>query len=174
MKPGLALLMMLGLLGCKRLDMYTQNKYKTWDRSDFFHNGQSMRAPVPGTIARHRPDAPVAEPATIDAALVARGRQRYDIFCSPCHSRAGNGEGMIVKRGFPQPPSFYSARLRQAPAQHYYDVIEHGYGAMYSYADRVPPADRWAIIAYIRALQLSQDAQVAQLPPQDLQKLRQP
>jgi len=172
-RPGLALAALLvpALLGCKREDMYTQAKYKTWDRSDFFQSGGSMLTPVPGTVARDAPNPPVPQPATIDAAMVARGHERFDIFCSPCHGRAGDGAGMIVQRGFPRPPSFYSQALRQAKAQHFYDVIEHGYGAMYSYADRVPPPDRWAITAYIRALQLSQDAQVAQLPAQDLTKL---
>ncbi len=105
-------------------------------------------------------------------ALLERGQQRFDIYCSPCHSKVGDGHGMIVERGFPQPPSYYIARLRDAPNQHFYDVITHGYGAMYSYADRVAPEDRWAITAYIRALQASAGAQIADVPPDKRQTLQ--
>jgi mono/diheme cytochrome c family protein len=97
-------------------------------------------------------------------ALLARGRERYDIYCSPCHGFSGHGDGMIVQRGFPTPPSYHSARLRSADAQHFFDVITHGYGVMYSYAARVEPRDRWAIIAYIRALQQSQRTDMADVP----------
>jgi mono/diheme cytochrome c family protein len=100
--------------------------------------------------------AQAREPPEATAALLARGRERFGIFCSPCHGVDGYGEGIIVARGFPHPPSFHEARLRAAPAQLFFDTITNGNGAMYSYADRVPPTDRWAIIAYIRALQLSQ------------------
>jgi mono/diheme cytochrome c family protein len=100
----------------------------------------------------------------MSAALLARGRERFDIYCAPCHSRTGDGDGMIVQRGMPRPPSFHSQRLREVPDRHFLQVITLGYGAMYAYADRVPPADRWAITAYIRALQLSRDAEVASLP----------
>ena len=105
-------------------------------------------------------------------ALLERGQQRFDIYCAPCHSKVGDGHGMIVERGFPQPPSYYIARLRDAPNQHFYDVITHGYGAMYSYADRVAPEDRWAITAYIRALQASASAQIADVPPDKRQALQ--
>ncbi len=98
-------------------------------------------------------------------ALLARGRQRYDIFCAPCHSVVGDGDGMIARRGFPHPPSFHDARLRDAPDEHFYAVITDGYGAMYPYANRVPPDDRHAIVAYIRALQLSQHASLDAVPP---------
>ncbi len=162
---------LLALAGCKREDMYTQDSLRNWDRSAFFKNGTSMRHPVAGTVARDMPNPPAPEPATIDAALLDRGKQRYDIFCTPCHGRAGNGEGMIVQRGFPQPPSFVEGTLRTAKAQVFYDVITDGYGAMYSYADRVSPADRWAIVAYIRALQLSQGSATASLPEQDRAQL---
>ncbi len=163
--------LLAALAGCKREDMYTQNSLRNWDRTTFFKDGTAMRHPVPGTVARDEPNGPAPEPTTIDAALLDRGKQRYDIFCTPCHGRAGNGEGMIVQRGFPQPPSFVDGTLRTAKAQVFYDVITDGYGAMYSYADRVPPADRWAIIAYIRALQLSQGSQIASLPAADQEKL---
>jgi mono/diheme cytochrome c family protein len=96
------------------------------------------------------------KPPPLTPALIQRGQQRYRIDCTPCHSELGDGHGMVVQRGFPAPPSYHIDRLRQAPTQHFHDVITHGYGAMYSFAGRVAPADRWAIAAYIRALQLSQ------------------
>ena len=165
---GLAALAALATLSaCKRQDMYTQQLTRTWDHSAFFDDAASMRKPVAGTVARDMPNPPVAAPAVIDARLLARGAERFAIFCTPCHGAAGNGEGMIVQRGFPHPPSFVEGALRQAKAGVFYDAITHGYGAMYSFADRVSPADRWAIIAYIRALQLSQNAEAASLPAQD-------
>lgn len=163
--------MLAALAGCKRDDMYTQDSLRNWDRTSFFKDGTIMRHPVPGTVARDEPNGPAPEPRTIDAALLDRGKQRYEIFCTPCHGRAGNGEGMIVQRGFPQPPSFVEGTLRTAKAAVFYDVITNGYGAMYSYADRVSPADRWAIIAYIRALQLSQGTTIARLPETDQARL---
>jgi mono/diheme cytochrome c family protein len=125
--------------------------------------------PPPDIVAHDEKPAPVP-PVTM--ALLERGQQRFDIYCSPCHSKVGDGHGTIVERGFPAPPSYYTARLRDAPNQHFYDVITHGYGAMYSYADRVAPEDRWAIIAYIRALQASASAQIADLPPDKRQTLQ--
>jgi len=104
-------------------------------------------------------------------AVLERGRERFDIFCAPCHSIAGDGDGMIARRGFPHPPSFHIDRLRNAPDTHFYAVITDGYGAMFPYATRIPPDDRHAIVAYIRALQLSQHAAVADLPPQVRDKL---
>jgi len=123
-----------------------------------------------------------AEPRRVDTAseftlpritpeLLARGRERFDIFCSPCHSIVGDGDGMIARRGFPHPPSFHTDRLREAGDAHFYAVISNGYGAMASYATRVEPSDRLAIVAYIRALQLSQHAPVAQLAEQDRTEL---
>lgn len=138
-------------------------------------------APRPGPFDTVRPElrrgaAGAAPTATIHAATTAealsRGRERFDIYCSPCHSIAGDGDGMVVRRGFPRPPSFHIERLRQAPDSHFYAVITEGYGAMHSYATRVPPADRLAIIGYIRALQLSQHAPVAALADQDRERLR--
>ena len=170
----IALLSLLAALpACKRQDMYTQDRSQNWDRNDFFADGSSMRHPVAGTVARDAPNPPAAPPAIIDAALLARGQQRFEIYCTPCHGGAGNGEGMIVQRGFPHPPSFIQGRLRVAAAGVFYDAITNGYGAMYSYADRVAPADRWAIIAYIRALQLSQNADAAALPASDRARLAQ-
>lgn len=115
-----------------------------------------------------------SNPLPITSALLTRGRERFDIFCAPCHSRVGDGDGMIARRGFPAPPTFHDERLRNAPDSHFYQVISNGYGVMYPYAERVTPQDRWALVAYIRALQLSQHAPVPMLSPQDLTRLRQP
>ena len=106
----------------------------------------------------------MANPLPLTAATLARGQERFNIYCSPCHSEAGDGDGMVVRRGFPHPPSYHSERLRYAPDAHFFSVITHGYGAMYSYADRIEPDDRWAIVAYIRALQLSQHARLQDVP----------
>lgn len=112
-----------------------------------------------------------ANPLPITPALLARGQNRFNTFCAPCHSRAGDGDGMVAQRGFPAPPSYHTARLRNAPDSHFYEVISDGYGVMYPYADRVSPHDRWAIVAYIRALQLSQHAPASQLTSSDLRML---
>ena len=119
--------------------------------------------PPPHTIARDEPLSPPSPPP-VTLALLERGRQRFNIYCAPCHGRTGAGDGVIVQRGFPTPPSYHSDALRKAPIQHFYDVITHGYGVMYSYADRVEPADRWAIAAYIRALQASFNAKIEGVP----------
>jgi mono/diheme cytochrome c family protein len=111
-----------------------------------------------------RPPALATNPLPITLATLARGRERFDIYCAPCHSVAGDGDGMVVRRGFPRPPSYHTDRLRKAPDAHFYSVITNGYGVMYAYADRVAPADRWAIVAYISALQLSQDARIDDVP----------
>jgi mono/diheme cytochrome c family protein len=127
--------------------------------------------PPPNAVARDDAlHAPAAPPVTM--ALLERGRERFDVYCAPCHGRDGSGNGMIVQRGFPHPPSYYSDRLRNAPSQHFYDVITHGYGVMFPYADRVEPADRWAIAAYIRALQASVSATVADVPADQRSALR--
>lgn len=167
----------IALTGCSRLDMQDQPKYKPQRPSDFFADGRSGRPELEGTVARGSlnedtayytgKDAKgedVAEfPITVDKTFILRGQQRYDVYCSPCHGRIGNGLGMIVRRGFKQPPSYHIDRLRDAPVGHYYDVITNGYGAMLNYASQVQPRDRWAIIAYIRALQYSQNANVNDL-----------
>jgi mono/diheme cytochrome c family protein len=116
--------------------------------------------------ARHH-----ANPLPLSMALLQRGRERFDIYCAPCHGLSGDGDGMIVRRGFPAPPSYHTAHLRNAPDSHFYQVISHGYGVMYPYADRIAPRDRWAIVAYIRALQLSQHAPRDWLTAQDLARL---
>ncbi|MBV8333979.1 MAG: cytochrome c [Alphaproteobacteria bacterium] len=127
--------------------------------------------PPSGSVARDEPLNP-PKPPPVTMALLERGQQRFNIYCTPCHSKLGDGQGMIVERGFPHPPSYYIDRLRQAPNQHFYDVIAHGYGVMYSYADRVSPADRWAIVAYIRALQASANGSIADVPLDQRQALR--
>jgi len=167
----------LFLGGCRQ-DMQDQPKYKPQRGSEFFADGRAGRPEVEGTVARGTlnedtafytgKDAKgedIAEfPLKIDKALLLRGQQRYDIYCAPCHGRIGNGLGMIVRRGFKQPPSYHIDRLRTAPVGHYYDVITNGYGAMLNYSAQVQPRDRWAIVAYIRALQYSQNAPLAELP----------
>lgn len=130
-------------------------------------NGQVKANFEPGSP----PPSLVPNPLPITLATLERGRERFDIFCSPCHSRAGDGDGMVVRRGFPNPPSYHTDRLRKAPDAHFYGVITNGYGAMYSYADRVDARDRWAIVAYIRALQLSQNARLADVPEPQRTKL---
>lgn len=154
------LILASALLGGCEQDMYNQPKYKPYAAAPGFPDHQSALQPVEGTVARDADLTPRPEriPVPLTEALLARGRERFDIYCSPCHGRVGDGEGMIVQRGFPHPPSFHSDRLRSAPDSHFYDVIGSGFGRMYSYASRVPPQDRWAIVAYIRALQLSQHA----------------
>jgi mono/diheme cytochrome c family protein len=162
--------------GCRQ-DMQVQPRYNPYDASNFFGDSRSARPPVPGTIARGqlhldellyagKVDGKDAEvfPFEITRADLNRGRERYNIYCSPCHDVTGSGRGLIVLRGFPQPPSFQIDRLRQAPPGHYFDVMTNGLGVMYSYAARVSPEDRWRIAAYIRALQLSQQATIADVP----------
>jgi mono/diheme cytochrome c family protein len=155
----------VALAGCD-VSMTQQNKYNTYAPSEFWADGASAR-PLPehtvaqGDLARARASA---TPPPVNEALLTRGRGRYDIFCSPCHGLNGKGDGIIVAHGFPQPPSYLEPRLLSAPASTFYDAITNGYGVMYAYADRVAPHDRWAIIAYIRALQLSQHATPAQVP----------
>ena len=162
--------------GCRQ-DMHDQPKYLPFRRSAYFSDGREMRPLVDGTVARGEtdatsgfssglgPDGPLARsPVAITPALLERGRERYDIFCAPCHDRTGAGGGMIVLRGFKRPPSFHEDRLRQAPDGHLVDVMVKGFGAMPAYAGQVPAPDRWAIAAYIRALQLSQHATLADVP----------
>ena len=171
MNRWLVLMCVASLAGCKRQDMYTQERTNTYDRSAFLRHGSAMQIPVAGTVARDEPNRPAPEPAHVTEALLRRGQQRFDIFCQPCHGAAGDGQGIIVQRGFPQPPSMFDHGLMVARAQLFYDTITNGHGDMYSYADRVPPPDRWAITAYIRALQLSQGAPAASLQAADRVKL---
>lgn len=168
--------------------MHDQPKYEPLETSDFFADGQASRLPVAGTVARGWPVEPAAVdtgldaagrlvttlPVPLDAELVARGRERYDIFCSPCHARTGEGNGMIVRRGFKQPESFHSQRLRDIPVGYFFDVITNGFGQMSSYRAQVPIDDRWAIAAYVRALQLSRQTPAASLRPDEIERLDQP
>lgn len=158
---GLSLL----LAGCG-LSMTEQRKYKTYAPAKLWSDGTSARPLPDGVVAQGDVEraAAAATPPPVDDALLARGRERFGIHCAPCHGLAGDGDGIIVAHGFPRPPSYHIDRLLAAPAQHFVDVITHGYGVMYAYADRVEPHDRWAIAAYIRALQLSRRAKVAQVP----------
>ena len=159
-----------------RQDMHDQPKYTAYKRSDFFSDQRSARPIVEGTVAqgqlfddellytgRVAGQPATAFPFALDDALMRRGRERYDIYCSPCHGLTGEGDGMVVQRGYRRPPSFHTDRLRQAPPGHVFDVITNGFGAMPDYAAQVAVRDRWAIAAYMRALQLSQNATVAQL-----------
>jgi mono/diheme cytochrome c family protein len=171
-------------VGCSEQDMVVQPKVKPYQESAFFVDGQASRPLEAGTIARGQLGGDRAYrtgksgdllvdaiPVTLDRALLERGQQRYNIYCSPCHSRSGDGRGMIVRRGFPPPPSFHEQRLLGAPTGHYFNVITHGYGAMYSYASRIPIDDRWAIVAYIRALQLSRHATLDDVPAEERPRL---
>jgi mono/diheme cytochrome c family protein len=146
--------------------MDSQPKYHQYEKGELFSSGTVLQQPPPGSVARGdlAREAQIKQKPKVDAALLARGRERFEIYCTPCHDRTGRGDGIVVQRGMPKPPSYHDARLRAAPDQHYFDVITNGYGAMYSYADRVSPRDCWAIVAYIRALQLSQHATLSDVP----------
>jgi mono/diheme cytochrome c family protein len=178
--PLVACCLAAGLLaaGCRQ-DMHDQPRFKPYAKSDFFADKRSARPLVDGTIARGhlREDAVLytgkaagkpadAFPFPVTADVMARGRERFDIFCSPCHGRTGTGDGMIVRRGYRKPPSFHEDRLRQAAPGYTYDVITNGFGAMPDYAQQIPVRDRWAIVAYITALQHSQHAAADRLPAQ--------
>jgi len=156
------------LAACTRSNMDSQPKYHEYEPAGLFPDRRVLQAPVPGTVARgdlaRAREAANKPPVT--AQLLARGREQYEVFCSPCHDRAGTGTGIIVQRGFPRPPSLHEDRLRSADDRHFIDAITRGYGAMYAFADRVQPSDRWAIVAYIRALQLSQHAALDDVPPE--------
>jgi mono/diheme cytochrome c family protein len=146
-------------------------------KSDFFADHRSARPLVPGTVARGQlkddealytgklgKDFVTAFPFPVTEDVLNRGRERFQIYCTPCHGRIGSGEGMVVQRGFKRPPSLHSERLRQAPPGYFFDVMTNGFGAMADYSAQVPVNDRWAIVAYIRALQLSQHAVLVELP----------
>jgi mono/diheme cytochrome c family protein len=153
-------------------DMSHQPRYDSFEPSSLFADGASVQWPPEGTVARDDPDPnALSQRPAMSLALVERGREQFEIYCTPCHDQAGYGHGMVAARGFPAPPNFHIARLRDAPSSYFVDVITHGHGVMYSYADRVMQSDRWAIAAYIRALQLSQDAPVATLSPEERAKL---
>lgn len=150
----------LALTGCDK-DMSMQDKDKTWHAAQSLPNGlQWPLTPPEGMVTRDTP----ASPPKLSLALLQRGRARYDIDCAPCHAATGDGDGIVVERGFPKPPALDDKRIAVAPTSHYVDVISGGYGVMYSFAERVAPTDRWAIAAYIRALQRARGATVADVP----------
>jgi mono/diheme cytochrome c family protein len=177
--------------------MHNQPKFIPLRSSEFFPDRRSARFPIDGTVPRLADvtlDREQLDPNSyflsgkhgnafgnelpaglkLDRAFLERGQQRYNIYCVPCHSRVGDGNGMIVQRGFKHPPTFHQPRLRNAPIGHFYDVMSWGFGAMPDYAAQVKPEDRWAIAAYIRVLQLSQNAQESDVPDQDRAKLNAP
>jgi mono/diheme cytochrome c family protein len=161
----------VGLSACDQ-NMDVEPKYSEYSQAPLFRGGV-LRQPPEGIVARDDlvRDAEARAKPPLTAELFARGQQRFGIFCSPCHGRAGDGNGIVVQRGMPAPASYHSDRLRTADDQHFFDVITNGYGAMYSYAPRVAPSDRWAIVAYIRALQFSRHASIDDVPPDQRAKL---
>jgi mono/diheme cytochrome c family protein len=177
---GALVLAVAGLSACRQ-DMHDQPKYIPLRPSSFFADGRSARTPEEGTIARGHlnddalfytgkgPDGKFADafPFPVTKEVIERGQQRFNAFCTPCHSRLGNGDGMIVRRGFRRPPSYHTDRLRTVPHGYIFDVITNGFGAMQDYSAQIQPRDRWAIVAYIRALQLSEQAKLEDVPAAD-------
>jgi hypothetical protein len=162
-----------------RQDMADQPKNRPQSPSEFFADGRSERPLVENTVAHGAIDNDVYNvskdytgfPIPVNQKLLERGEDRFKVFCTPCHGLQGDGNGMVAMRGMKHPPSYHIDRLRQAPNGYFYDVMSNGFGAMYSYAERIPPRDRWAIIAYVRALQLSRNAKAGDLPESLRQKL---
>ncbi|HEY4294228.1 cytochrome c [Luteibacter sp.] len=172
-RVAILLIALLPVTGCERgmHQMYDQPRYERGGEAPLFADGVASRIPPRGTVPTSDPEAMPAPPAVTEG-LLERGRDRYTIYCTPCHGVGGDGDGMVVRRGFPGPPSYHEQRLRDADDRHLYDVITRGWGVMYPYADRIAPADRQAIVAYIRALQFSRHAPVDRLEPEDLSRLR--
>ncbi len=172
--------------GCRQ-NMHNQHKVKTLGASTFYADGQGAR-PIPAhTVARgdlregvvftglgadNKPVAQMPPEIKVDRALLLRGQERFNIYCSPCHGRLGDGNGMIVQRGYKHPTSYHIERLRTAPIGYFFNVMTEGYGVMPTYAPQIPVADRWAIAAYIRVLQYSQNAKLAELPAADQQRVQ--
>jgi hypothetical protein len=169
--------------GCEylRQDMATQPKNRPLSPSEFFGDGRSERPLVENAVARGAiaddellvPKDSNNFPLTVDLKLLERGEERYKIFCSPCHGLQGDGNGMVAMRGMKPPPSYHQDHQRQVTNGYLYDVVTSGFGAMYGYSAQIPPRDRWAIIAYVRALQLSRNAKAADLPAELREKLNQ-
>jgi cytochrome c553 len=172
------------IAGCRQ-QMADQPHQRPLEPSNFFDDGMASRPAEPGTVARpgraqneqrldSKADGKLIDgfPFEVTMEVLARGQERYEIFCSPCHDRLGNGQGMIVRRGFTPARSFHDPRLRDAPAGHFFQVMTQGFGVMPSYANQLSEHDRWAVIAYIRALQLSRNARLDQLPPEDREKMK--
>ena len=175
---------LLALVGCRQ-DMHDGPYYERYERSAFFADGRASRPMVEGAVARGELRADdhlyrgyvegelaTTFPFAVTREVVERGRSRFEIYCSPCHGRLGDGQGAIVQRGFQTPPSYHIERLRNAPPGHFFNVITTGYGRMFSFNDRVKPEDRWAIVSYIRALQFSQSAPLGELPESVVSELR--
>jgi hypothetical protein len=172
----------LTISGCDqtlRQDMANQPYNRPLSPSDFFADGRSERPLIEETVSREsteNDEYSVSKdyngyPLPVNEKLLQRGEDRYKIFCTPCHGLQGDGNGMAAVRGMKHPPSVHIDRLRQVPNGYIYDVITNGFGAMYSYSERIPPSDRWAIVAYVRALQLSRNAKANELPESLRQKL---
>ena len=180
---GAVVLSLLALTACRQ-DMHTEPRYQPLAETSFFGDQRSARPMVEGTVARGHLRIDEARymgkldgedidqfPIPIAKADIERGENRFNVYCTPCHGRTGEGNGMVVLRGFRQPPSYYSDRLMNAPVGHFFDVVTNGFGAMPSYASRIQTDDRWRIIAYIRALQLSESASVNDVPADQRQNL---
>ena len=183
---GLRVLLAFGFVvaaGCRQ-KMADQPRYEPLVGSTFFSDDRAARPFVEGTVARGqlRDDEHLYRgrqrgklvdtfPFPVTRAVLARGQERFNIFCSPCHDRVGMGQGMVVRRGYRAPPSMHIDRLRQMPAGHFFDVMTSGFGVMPDYAQQISAEDRWAIVAYIRALQLSQHATLADVPEDQRQQL---
>jgi mono/diheme cytochrome c family protein len=172
-----AVLALIFLTSACRIDMHVQPYYRPLSKSDFFADGRSARNPVDGTVARgdlredsylytgkigNNPGDYMPFPVTAD--VLARGHERFNVYCTPCHGRVGDGNGFIPSRGLKRPPSYHIDRLRKAPVGYFFDVMTNGFGVMQDYSAQIAPRDRWAIVAYVRALQLSQNATSADVP----------
>jgi hypothetical protein len=179
---AIAALSAVGFAGCQntlRQDMANQPRQNPLSPSDFFSDGRSERPAIENTVARGSvqddslvvPKESNVFPLPLTTELLERGQQRYGIFCTPCHGIQGDGLGMVAMRGMKHPPSYHQERLRNVPNGYLYDVVTNGFGAMYGYSAQIPPRDRWAIVAYLRALQLSRNAPVGQLPAELREKL---
>jgi mono/diheme cytochrome c family protein len=183
-RAALALLLLALGTGCRQ-DMHDQPKLKPYARTDFYADQRASRAPLPGTVARGqlredghlytgKLDGKLAQelPFPVTAELLQRGQERYRIYCTPCHGQTGRGDGMVVRRGFRKPASFHDDRLRGEPVGYFFDNMTNGFGAMPDYAAQIGVRDRWAIAAYVKALQLSQHAAVEELSPELLGRVR--
>jgi Cytochrome C oxidase, cbb3-type, subunit III len=169
--------------GCSlKQDMARQPKDRPLWPDDFFADGRSARPLVENTVARGSLENDAlfvakdsnAFPLPVNTQLLERGQNRYNIFCSPCHGLQGDGDGLVAVRGMKHPPTYHEDRLRQVPNGYIYDVITNGFGVIFDYSAQIPPRDRWAIVAYVRALQLSRNAKVSELPPDVREKVLHP
>jgi mono/diheme cytochrome c family protein len=183
----IAVMLLTCVAGACRQDMHDTPRFEPLEQNTFFADGRSQRPLVANTVARGmlREDEHLYQgkvngqlatefPLPVDADLLLRGQERFNVFCSPCHGRTGKGDGMVVRRGFRAPISFHDPRLRQAPPGYIFDVITNGFGVMPDYAAQIPVADRWAVIAYLKALQLSQNATVNDVPADRRGELEKP